>query len=258
MANDSELFRTREELEAEGFELRQPGKHFVRGETVFLPLYEGKMFQSYDHRAASVIRDESNRNRPGQPLETDPELKFDPTYSPTPEYWVGEDSLESGIAGITDLDWFLSFKAITSATNRRTMIATAVPYCAIHDNTPLLIPERGPAATVKLLPLLNCHAFDYATRQKTNQPKLMHYVVKQLPVIPPSRYEEEFCGERLADVVAGRVLELVYTAWDIRAFARDLGDEGPPFVWDEERRAQLRAQLDAIYWSTQACSWSIS
>ena len=48
-------------------------------------------------------------------------------------------------------------------------------------------------------------------------------------------------------MVAGRVLELVYTAWDIRAFARDLGDEGPPFVWDEERRAQLRAQLDAIY-----------
>ncbi len=36
-------------------------------------------------------------------------------------------------------------------------------------------------------------------------------------------------------------------AWDIRAFALDLGDEGPPFVWDEERRAQLRAQLDAIY-----------
>ncbi len=43
------------------------------------------------------------------------------------------------------------------------------------------------------------------------------------------------------------MLKLVHTAWDIRAFARDLGDEGPPFVWDEERRAQLRAQLDAIY-----------
>ena len=42
------------------------------------------------------------------------------------------------------------------------------------------------------------------------------------------------------------MLELVYTAWDIRAFARDLGDEGPPFVWDEERRAQLRADVDYI------------
>jgi len=48
--------------------------------------------------------------------------------------------------------------------------------------------------------------------------------------------------------------------WDIRAFAQDLGDGGPPFVWDGERRAQLRAQLDAIYFhrGKQACPWASS
>jgi hypothetical protein len=30
-------------------------------------------------------------------------------------------------------------------------------------------------------------------------------------------------------------------------FARDFGYDGPPFVWDEERRALLRAELDAWY-----------
>jgi hypothetical protein len=30
-------------------------------------------------------------------------------------------------------------------------------------------------------------------------------------------------------------------------FARDLGYEGPPFAWNEDRRAQLRAELDAWY-----------
>jgi hypothetical protein len=29
--------------------------------------------------------------------------------------------------------------------------------------------------------------------------------------------------------------------------ARDLGDEGEPFRWDEFRRAQLRAELDAYF-----------
>jgi hypothetical protein len=54
------------------------------------------------------------------------------------------------------------------------------------------------------------------------------------------------------------VLELVYTAWDMEPFARDMGDRlrsaqatGPPFVWGPEgtpeRRAHLRAQLDAFY-----------
>ena len=30
-------------------------------------------------------------------------------------------------------------------------------------------------------------------------------------------------------------------------FARDLGYDGLPFAWDEDRRAQLRAELDAWY-----------
>ncbi len=44
-----------------------------------------------------------------------------------------------------------------------------------------------------------------------------------------------------------RVLELTYTAWDLQPFARDLGYDGPPFLWNIERRFQLRCELDARY-----------
>ena len=30
-------------------------------------------------------------------------------------------------------------------------------------------------------------------------------------------------------------------------FAREMGYEGPPFVWNEDERRQLRARLDALY-----------
>ena len=43
------------------------------------------------------------------------------------------------------------------------------------------------------------------------------------------------------------MLELVYTANDLRPFAEDMGYHGEPFRWDEVRRAQLRAELDAYY-----------
>jgi hypothetical protein len=33
----------------------------------------------------------------------------------------------------------------------------------------------------------------------------------------------------------------------VEAFARDLGDDRPPFRWDEGRRALIRAELDAAY-----------
>ena len=43
------------------------------------------------------------------------------------------------------------------------------------------------------------------------------------------------------------MLELTYTAWDLQPFAEDLGYEGEPFVWNEERRHKLKSELDAIY-----------
>lgn len=68
------------------------------------------------------------------------------------------------------------------------------------------------------------------------------FYVKQLPVIPPHTYTPA-----LLDFIVPRVLELTYTAWDLQPFAQDIGYDGPPFVWDEERRFLLRCELDALY-----------
>ena len=43
------------------------------------------------------------------------------------------------------------------------------------------------------------------------------------------------------------MLELTYTAWDLEPFAADCGYHGPPFLWDEDRRFVLRAELDAAF-----------
>ena len=55
-------FRTAAQLEAEGFYPIE-GNRWKRGEELCLPLYEGKMVQSYDHRAASIVNREGNLNR---------------------------------------------------------------------------------------------------------------------------------------------------------------------------------------------------
>ncbi|HXG08673.1 MAG TPA: DNA methyltransferase [Gemmataceae bacterium] len=51
----------------------------------------------------------------------------------------------------------------------------------------------------------------------------------------------------LADWLLPRVLELVYTAWDLQPFAEDCGYAGPPFRWNPERRFLLRCELDAAF-----------
>ncbi len=52
---------------------------------------------------------------------------------------------------------------------------------------------------------------------------------------------------RAFEGVTSRVLELTYTSYSVPPFARDIGYDSAPFKWDEDRRAQLRAELDAFY-----------
>ncbi len=76
------------------------------------------------------------------------------------------------------------------------------------------------------------------------------FIVKQLPVFPPEVYLERVhpWSEALwAELIVPRVLELTYTAYDLEGFARDLGYNGPPFVWDDDRRHRLQSELDAIF-----------
>ena len=87
MTSDSHLFRTAAQLEAEGFYPVQ-GNRWKQGEKQYLPLYEGKMVQAFDHRASSVITHKDNTFRPGQPDRTTLEEYRDSSFGPRPRYWV--------------------------------------------------------------------------------------------------------------------------------------------------------------------------
>ena len=66
------------------------------------------------------------------------------------------------------------------------------------------------------------------------------FIVKQLAILSPESVHHAY------RFIRPRVLELTYTAWDLTDFAEDLGCTGPPFRWDDDRRALMRAELDAL------------
>ena len=245
MTSDSHLFRTADQLDEEGFYPIE-GNRWKRGEELYLPLYEGKMVQAFDHRAASVVVNPENLNRSGQPDKTLEEEYRDQTFSPCPRYWVSQQ--ESNI--VQRLHWLLAFKDITASTNVRTMIAAIVPQVGCGHTLPVLIPVEGDfdgKNAACLLSNLNSFCFDYIARQKVQATHLTWYIVEQLPVIAPADYDRQFGNTTARDLVCDHVLRLTYTAHDMASFARDLGYDGPPFIWNEEERSHLRARLDALY-----------
>ena len=242
MTNDSNLFRTSEQLYEEGF-YPVSGNRWKRGEEVYVPLYEGKMVQAYDHRAASVLVNPENLNRPAQPRDVTYEEHTNPDWLPEHQYWVPE----SECAEISRRDWVLGFKEITASTNARTFIAMLLPAVGFGNKVPILKPVDPNRTEWLLAANLNALPFDFVTRQKLQGQTLNLFIVEQLPVIAPSDYDLAIGNTTSRDVVHDHVLRLTYTAHDMALFAHNLGYDGPPFAWDEEERRHLRARLDALY-----------
>ena len=117
----------------------------------------------------------------------------------------------------------------------------------MSDRAPLIDMTRAEKAAL-LVAGLNSIVLDFATRTAIGGTDLSYFILKQLPVLPPDAYlENANPGPTWAELVVPRVLELTYTAWDLQSFAEDLGYDGPPFTWNEERRHRLKCELDAIF-----------
>lgn len=252
MTNDSELFRTRAELEEQEGAYPLGGNRFGSAGGVWLPLYEGKMAQAFDHRAANVVVNSANQHRPAQPVPATLAQHRDPAWQPNPQFWVSA----ANCPWRGDEGWVLGFKEITAPTNERTFIAALFPAVAFGNKVPLLLPEVDQAQRREYLLCanLNSTVFDFVVRQKVQGQTLNLFIVEQFPVIPPEALiARRFGSKTAADIVRAAVLELTYTAHDIASFARDMGYvDGkscpkPPFPWDESRRLHLRAKLDAVY-----------
>lgn len=140
--------------------------------------------------------------------------------------------------------WLMGWRDITSAHVLRTVIASVLPRAGVGNNLPLMLfePRSDTRICAALLGNLDSLVFDFVARHKVGGTHLNYFIYKQLPILPPDRYTE-------ADLtfIVPRVLELTYTARDLAPWAEDLGHHGLPFAWDPDRRAQLRAELDAWY-----------
>ena len=248
MANDSGLFRTRDEMEAAGQTLT--GNTWDGPVGKFLPLIEGKMVNHFDHRFATYEgATQANLNKGTLP-PLDSKAHASAEHFAQPDYWIAATEVDARLAATGHPAWLVGWRDITGTEKVRTAVASLLPKAAIGHTFPLLQTANSTPVTLGLYASLCSFQTDYVARQKVGGTHLTYGLLKQFAFLTPPAFEAE-CSWSQDSSVSGwllpRIIELTYTAWDIEPFASDCGYSGPPFVWEEDRRFLLRAELDAAF-----------
>ena len=173
MTNNSDLFRSAEELDEDGA-YPVAGGQWERGNTRFFPLMVGRSIHLFDHRFASVMEDEEAEEAEPPEDEEEEEAELprrarrptrsrrvhnpytsqqtteaehaDLAFLPRPRFWV-EDAELAG-RWPEGLGWALAFRDIARPTDVRTVIAAVVPRAAFGNKLPLLLPDHPPKPTL--------------------------------------------------------------------------------------------------------------
>lgn len=251
MTNDSKLFRTKEELEEKEAAYPLAGNLWRSASGDWLPVYEGKMVQIFNHRYAHVRYNPNNISGQGIANELSlEELKKHDVF-PMPRFWINRESLPTVIQ-----PWRIGFNDVCNTNNSRSLIASALPFVGYANTLPTfhLLKSRENQKLEYLLGNFCAILCDYFARQKIQSRHLNKYIIEQIPIIPPNDYVvKKFGSKTSGSIVRDIVTELSYTAHDMVPFAKDMmyvdesGNAKPPFVWDEDRRLRLRAKLDAVF-----------
>ncbi|NLX27083.1 MAG: class I SAM-dependent DNA methyltransferase, partial [Lentisphaerae bacterium] len=260
MSNDSHLFHTREQLEQMGCMLEgnifTPGNAEPQlgsvipaelglgapGNSRFLPLYEAKMVWQFNHRASDYL-DQAEGSKSTVLPEVSATRLADSNYEPLPRYWVSEFNIRGQLEGRWDKNWLLGWRDITNVTNERTTVSGIIPRYGCGDTWLLMFPSnvRQSLDACMLSASLNSYAGDYVCRQKVGGVHLKYHYFKQLAVLSPHQVEQS------VKAFGCNALELFYTSNELGELGFDGGYNGPPFIWNEERRFEIRCELDAAF-----------
>jgi hypothetical protein len=232
MTSDSKLFIQRDKAEADGFRPDIYGRWVNDGEEVLLPLYEGRMIGQFDFSEKGWVSGKGRgavwREIPWEDKRIEPQFLlnaadvFDERYRPGLK--VGQ-------------------MRVSSATNRRTLIATPIESHPCGDKVATLR-FRSRVLTLAAPGVLNAYAFDHPLRTRVGGLQVDQHILTVSPVPAAS-----VIPASLARVVArlAGTSEIFAKEW-LETYPVDQRRRSWRRLWalTKSERLRLRAMLDGI------------
>ena len=242
MSNDSKHFVRGEALEREGYRW-EGGRYLGEEDGIskrFIPLFEGKSFSILDARYNAITPE-------GKGIACTEDEKQSPDFFPHVRYYVAEETVREDYRkrGITS-PVVLGFRNITNITNMRTMIVSPFSIVAFGNSVQLIFSVGSHYD--RLLPLSSSHFFDYFLRSKMQGVNLSYFILYQLPVISPERFEEKGPDgyATIREYLVSRLIPCLKDNGAFEPYLRELGYAGPMGGWNERERLRAMAEIDAV------------
>lgn len=208
------------------------------GSTEGIPVYEGRMVETFDHRAKAYV---SGRGRAAVWRE----LPFGTSDKAiTPQWRLAEDDVPRKI-GDRWQRYRIGFCDVASPTNQRALVATIIPPQTIcgHKVPTIELVDGSEEDMLLLLGAMNSFCIDFIVRKKVAL-TMSFTIVDSLP------FPRCYSGLPVEREIASRVLLLTATGTEmeayLRAAARRLDAIIDRPVEDPQKRRTLRAELDVL------------
>ena len=153
----------------------------------YIPIYEGKFIELYTSKYATfkgMKPEEKYKNKASANTINNPRGD----EYPESRYFIKKDTWEN-LSKNFERKIVIAWRSLTSATNRRTMLATVLPLMPTCQSIQLLQLEDE-RKMLHILALFNSIVFDYIVRLKMVGLDLTQTIVKQIPVPSMEQFDE--------------------------------------------------------------------
>ncbi len=152
----------------------------------YLPIYEGKFIEIYTAKYATFRNiAETDKYKNKAAARTIDNIEGD--EYPEARFFISEPVWRNLSKNFKD-DYMIAWRSLTATTNRRTMLATALPLIPTCQSIQLLqLPKNK---MLHVLAIFNSIIFDYIVRMKMAGLDLTQTIIKQMPVPSEDKYEE--------------------------------------------------------------------
>lgn len=223
--------------------LTNHSQYIVKKETSgYLPVYEGKFIELYTGKYATFKGVEESEKYKSKAAARVMDGNS-PNEYPEARFYIRNDIWKNLSKNFQE-GYILAWRSLTSATNRRTMLATVLPLMPTCQSIQLLQIEEE--EMIQILVLFNSIIFDYIVRLKMAGLDLTQMIIKQIPVPCKENFDRKIEFQGQVTTMKIHILSRLKFLYNDDGRVNRLFDNDQNYKIVNKTRKQIISELDIL------------